>query len=261
MNAKALLLLVLFAVVSTSCIPTKDLIYLQGDPAQTAAIQSVPRQAYRLQPNDIIDINIKAIDPELVRVFAPTETLNTMQRSEQSVYFNGFIVDERGNIRMPLLEQVSVIGLTLDETRQRIEKRLLDEHFTEDANIFVVVKLAGFRYTVNGEVQSPGQKILYQDQVNVLEAVASAGDITTVGDRKSVTVIRKTAGRTQVHTLDLTNLSALESPYFHLQPNDYVYVKPLPQKALGTGTTAMQSLSTIITVLSLLTTVTILLTR
>lgn len=261
MNTKALLLLVLFALVTTSCIPTKDLIYLQGDPAQTAAVQSVPRQPYRLQANDIIDVNIKAIDPELVRVFAPTEALTTMQRTEQSVYFNGFIVDDRGNIRMPLLEHVSVIGLTLDEARQRIEKRLLDEHFTADANIFVVVKLAGFRYTINGEVTSPGQKIMFQDQVNLLEAVAHAGDITTVGDRKAVTVIRRTADRTEMHTLDLTNVSVLESPYFHLQPNDYVYVKPLPQKALGTGTTAMQSLSTIITVLSLLTTVTILLTR
>lgn len=35
---------------------------------------------------------------------------------------------------------------------------LLQDHFKKEAGIFVNVKLAGFRYTVNGEVQSPGQR-------------------------------------------------------------------------------------------------------
>ncbi|RYG54216.1 MAG: sugar transporter [Chitinophagaceae bacterium] len=182
-------------------------------------------------------------------------------RNEQSLYFDGFVVDDHGNIRIPVLKEINVLGYTIDEVRQMIEKRLLEEYFTEAANLFVVVKLSGFRYTINGEVGAPGTKMLFQERVSVMEAIANAGDITITGDRKSVVLIRQMPQGTEMHTLDLTTREVMQSPYFYLQPNDYLYVKPLPQKTLGTGTTAMASLTSIITVLSLLGTITLLLTR
>jgi polysaccharide export outer membrane protein len=261
MNKTALFLLFLIGVLFTSCIPTKDLIYLQGDENATEqAVNPVSSKPYRLQTNDILSITIKAMDPKFVAMFQPTDA-NVPLKTEQSLYFDGFSIDDHGNIRMPILNDVKVLGLTVDEARQLIEKRLLEEYFTKDANVFVNVKLSGFRYTINGEVTAPGTKLLMQDKVNIMEAIANSGDITLTGDRKDVMVIRQMPQGMEIHNIDLTKRSAMQSPYYYLQPNDYIYVKPLPQKTLGTGTTAMQSLTAIISVLSLLTTVTLLITR
>jgi polysaccharide export outer membrane protein len=91
-----------------------------------------------------------------------------------------------------------------------------------------------------------------------MEALASAGDITTVGDRKDVLIIRQYPQGQKIHHINLTSVEAFNSPYYYIQPNDMVYVKPLKQKSLGTGTTLVQSITTVVTVLSLVTSVLVL---
>lgn len=254
MNKYVFFLFLIISVLFTSCIPTQDLIYLQnkdGD-ALTNSIKEVVAKPYRLQSNDVLSVNIKAIDPKLVAIFNPTES--AADQSADGLYFSGFTVDDHGNIRMPILGEVNVIGYTLDEVRLKIENQLLAEYFKKEANIFVTVKLAGFRYTINGEVGSTGTKVLFQDNVNILEAIANSGDITITGNRKAVTILRQTPTGSEMHDIDLTNKTVMQSPYFYLQPNDYIYVKPLKQKTWGTGKTGIESLGTIITLLSLATT-------
>jgi polysaccharide export outer membrane protein len=258
MTRKSIYILLLISSLFTSCIPIKDLVYLQdkdstGEQNTIAAVESKP---YRLQINDVLSVNIKAIDPKLVSIFSKTEnTTSAAGRSEAALYFDGFTVDDHGNIRMPILGEINVIGYTLEEVRIMIEKKLLEEYFKSEANIFVTVKLAGFRYTINGEVGSTGTKTLFQEHVNIMEAIANSGDINTVGNRRAVTVIRQTPTGVQMHEIDLTDANVMKSPYYYLQPNDYIYVKPLRQKTWGTGQTGIQSIGTIITLLSLATTV------
>jgi len=246
-----------------SCIPTQDLIYLQkkNNSKSENSISAVVSKPYRLQTNDVLSIVIKANDPKLVAMFAISEQGGLISKSESGLYFDGFTVDEHGNIRIPVLGEVNVIGFTLDEVRVKIEKQLLSDYFNAAANIFVTVKLAGFRYTINGEVASPGTKILFQDHVNVMEAIANSGDISITGNRKSVTVIRQLPTGSETHDIDLTDSNVMKSPYFYLQPNDYIYVKPLRQKTWGTGKTGIESVGTIITLLSLATTVYLLLKK
>ena len=256
MTRNGFYIVLLVSMLFTSCIPVKDLWYLQdknntGEQNTVTAVESKP---YRLQVNDIISVNIKAIDPKLVSIFNTTEAATTA-KSESGLYFDGFTVDDHGNIRMPILGEINVIGFTLEEVRVKIEKKLLEEYFKSEANVFVTVKLAGFRYTINGEVGSTGTKTLFQSHVNIMEAVANAGDITTVGNRKAVMIIRQTPTGVQMNEIDLTDANVMKSPYYYLQPNDYVYVKPLRQKTWGTGQTGIQSIGTIITLLSLATTV------
>ncbi|AWM13069.1 polysaccharide biosynthesis/export family protein [Flavobacterium sp. NRK F10] len=264
MKCKRFLQLVLVLTFFTSCISNKQLVYLQdeGKSNESIEVKSTQTKPYRVQTNDILSINIKALDQKLVEMFNPsTNTGNAQQQnSPQNLYFNGFVVDDHGNIRVPVLGEVNVMGYTLEEIRTTIEKRLLNEYFRTQSRLFVNVKLAGLRYTVNGEIGSPGTNVLYQDKANIMEAIANSGDITMTGDRKNVQVIRKYPYGFQTYYIDLTSSKAVESPVFYLQPNDYIYIKPLKQKSWGTGTTGMQTVSTIITALSLVTT-TILLTR
>jgi hypothetical protein len=42
-----------------------------------------------------------------------------------------------------------------------------------------------------------------------------------------------------MHDLDLTDINVMNSPYFYLQPNDYIYIKPLK---LGNRKTGIESL-------------------
>ncbi|SCY38084.1 polysaccharide export outer membrane protein [Flavobacterium caeni] len=262
MNKTILILLAVVALFSASCVPTKDLVYLQkkdkNDTIQN--INPVVAKPYRLQPNDILTITIKAIDPELVAIFKTKEATQSGQ-NEALLYFDGYVIDDHGNIRMPILNEISVIGMTVDEVRQKIEAKLLEEYFNKEANIFVTVKLSGLRYTINGEVSAPGSKILYRDSATILEAIANAGDITVTGDRHHVTVIRQFPHGTEMHDIDLTDVKAMQSPYYYLRSNDYIYVKPLPQKSWGTGRTGIESLGTILSVLTLITTTLLLLNR
>ncbi len=255
MNQQKIYLLFLFSILFTSCIPTKDLIYLQknGD-SKNEIIEQVQQKPYRLQTNDILMITIKAIDSKLVELFNTSSGQNALAASDAVNYFTGYSVDDHGNIRLPILGEINVLGYTIEEVIIKIEKLLNEKYFKKEAEIFVVVKLSGFRYTINGEVEISGTKVLYQDKVNIMEAIANSGDITITGDRKDVKVIRRYPQGSETFSIDLTDSNATSSPCFYLQPNDYIYVKPLKQKAWGTGKTGIESLTTVITLLSLVTT-------
>jgi polysaccharide export outer membrane protein len=256
MSQPKIYLLFLFSVLLTSCIPSKDLIYLQkkDNPPASQAVEQVNQKPYRLQTNDILIITIKAIDPKLVEIFNTTTTTTTISGSEMANYFGGYSVDDHGNVRLPILGEVNVLGFTIEDVRVKIEKMLHEQYFKTEAGIFVTVKLAGFRYTINGEVGQTGTNVLYQDKVNIMEAIANSGDITITGDRKDVKVIRRYPQGSETFSIDLTDSNATSSPVFYLQPNDYIYIKPLKQKTWGTGKTGLESLTTIITILSLATT-------
>ena len=162
---------------------------------------------------------------------------------------------------MPTLGYINVLGYSTEEIEKLLEKKLLDEQFKETANIFVTVKLSGLRYTANGEIGSPGTNTLFQERVNIFEAIANSGEIPVTGDKKDVLIIRQYPQGQKIHHLDLTDVRVMQSPYYYIQPNDIIYVKPLKQKALGTGQTAVETLGTIATVLSLVTTTILLFTR
>ena len=254
MNKLTLCFLIIIGLFFTACVPSKDLIYLQKKEMKDEImfISQVESNPYRIQPNDILSISIKAIDSKLVTMFNIAEVVGGAARTETSAYFDGYNVDDHGDIRVPVLGKVNVLGLTIDEIRIKLESLLLASYFNKEADIFVTVKLSGFRYTVIGEIGNTGSNVLFRDKVSVLEAIANAGDIPITGDRKNVVIIRKLLHGTEMHNIDLTDANVMKSPYYYLQPNDFIYIKSLKQKTWGTGTTGLQSLTTIISTLTLL---------
>ena len=142
--------------------------------------------------------------------------------------------------------------LQLPEIKDKVEEELLKQYFKETAEIFVTVKLAGLRYTVTGEVGGTGVYTLFRDRVNIIEALANAGDIAQTGNRRDVLVIRQYPYGQKIHHIDLTDIAAMESPFYFIQPNDIILVKPLKRKALGAGQTAIQNITTISSILAVL---------
>ncbi|MBD3863572.1 polysaccharide biosynthesis/export family protein [Olleya marilimosa] len=247
---------IVLSLISTSCITQKDVVYLQdkgtviNDSLQLQALAS----PYRVQVNDILSISIKSTDSELkklVEIFQPTEQ-SAGTSGNGNLYFSGFTVDLHGNIEFPILDKVNVLGYTTEEIEDKVRAALLDKYLKDVSKIFITVKLAGLRYTVTGEVGGGGVLTLYQDRVNIIEALANAGDITDTGDRKDVLVIRQYPNGQKIHHIDLTDVAALKSPYYYIQPNDMILVKPLKRKALGAGQTATQTFTTIASIFSVL---------
>ena len=256
MKSTYLLVILVVVICFSSCISTKQLTYLQE--SEDAVDSIIPmrkmQEPYRLQINDLLSIRVKALDQETVGIFNPIGDSNLNATGEEKLYNDGFVVDPHGNIRIPSLGEIQVLGYTVEEVRQELEKRLLADYFKEEANIFVTVKIAGIRYTINGEISNPGSNIIYRDQVSIMEAIANSGDITLVGDRKNVVIIRQYPLGQKVHHIDLTQIDAMNSPYYYIQPNDLILINPLPQKSLGFGTTGLSSFTTILAIFSALTT-------
>ncbi|AWG21413.1 sugar transporter [Flavobacterium faecale] len=261
MNKSVFFLMAAVVLLFSSCISVRDLNYLQnkGDADALSSISMVVSKPYRVQINDVLSLSIKAIDPKLVAIFSTVD--GEVGKSPSALYFDGFTVDDHGNIRIPVLGEMNVIGYTTDEIRLRIEKKLLEEYFNKEANLFVTVKLAGFRYTITGEIGSTGTKTLFQDRLTIMEAIANSGDIALTGNRKAVTIMRQSPTGVEMHDLDLTDINVMKSPYYYLQPNDFIFVKPLKQKTWGTGKTGLESISTFVSLISLASTMYLLLTK
>ena len=164
-------------------------------------------------------------------------------------YFTGYSIDRHGNIRIPYLGELNVLGYTEKEVREKIETEL-GKFFKNPELVFITVKLGGISFIVTGEVGSPGTINLSQNQVSIIDAISNAGEINDVGNRSEVTIIRKTLDGVKKYKLDYTKIEVFESDNFYIQPNDIIYVPPLKQKAWGVGTTGMQAFSTAVTVLS-----------
>jgi polysaccharide export outer membrane protein len=247
----------------SSCIPNKDLVYLQQKEDAQDSLQFVRevQKAYRVQINDILNIRVKVLDQDNIQIFNPIGEENFNATSQERAYFDGFTIDLHGNIRIPILGDLNVLGYTTEEIQAQIEAILLKEQFKATANIFVTVKLSGLRYTATGEVGQPGTQILFQERVNIIEALANVGDVTIVGNRKDVQVIRQYPQGQQIHHLDLTDINIMNSPFYYIQPNDLIYVKPLKQKSWGTGETGVQTFTTIATFLTLTLTTILLIDR
>lgn len=263
MNKNYLIYFLLIIVSSTSCISTKKITYLQAEETAVDSVLTIQRlqKPYRIQVNDLLSIRVKALDQELVGMFNPIGETNPGATGEESMYYDGFAVDQQGNIRVPTLGKINVLGLTVEEVQENVEKELLAQYFKAEANIFVTVKLAGIRYTTLGEIGT-GSQVVYKEQVTIMEAVANAGGITEFGDMTDVKIIRQyPGGREQVHSIDLTSISATQSPYYYIQPNDLILVNPLPQKALGFGTTGLTTFTTVISIITGLTSIILLSTR
>ena len=258
-----LFVFLLLALLMGSCIPNKRITYLQSDgDAKNDSLITIEKvqSPYRLQIGDVLSIQIQApYDQDVIADFTKRSGGggggNAQQALRGGLYFSGYIIDRRGFIEMPQLGEILAVGETEEILRDRIKNLLYQKGgFKKTSDLFVSVKLEGLRYTMVGEVSSPGQKVILRDRVSIVEAVADAGGVPITGDLKNVRIIRQYEGGVKVHSIDLTTIDAMNSPYYFLKPNDILVFNPLPQKALGTGTSGLQSFTTIISVLTTLVT-------
>jgi len=239
-------LLLVFIFLFSSCVPTKDLIYLNGTPKENKEIHKINTNPYKLQVGDNISIDVTSDNVNLVAVFLKSSGSLSENTSSPVIYS----IDVNGNIRMPILGEINVLGYTTKEVRAKIEEKFAN-YFMKEDSYFVSVKLDGIKYTIMGEINTPGPKVVYQNQLSILDAITFSGDIPIGGDKKNVEVIRISPNGNKKLTIDLTTIDALNSEIFFIQNNDYINIKALRQKSLTEG---LGSITGIVSLISLLTT-------
>lgn len=242
---------ILGLVVLSGCIQTSELIYLQGEKSELGVF-TYTRQPYKLQVNDILDVQVKLMNPENSETFGNSARFlgQNAQAGVQSggdlFFITGYSVNENGHLLLPFLDPISVEGLTLQEARDEIDAGLK----TLFKNYYLQVKLGGVRFSTLGEFNSPGKRVILQNQVTIFEAISASGDLTPVANRSQVRLIRQYPEGTRVHTIDLLDEQVVMSPFYFIQPNDVLYVEPLKQKSWGIGVTGAQTLATVVSTLS-----------
>jgi polysaccharide biosynthesis/export protein len=232
---KPAFLLLIIVLAITSCVPQKKIKYLQKVQKDdtTTYFKNKHDVDYKLQPKDNIYVRVFSLDEKTYMFFNKQSGSNSYNdyANDASIYLNSYGVDFQGYIDFPIVGKVYVKDLTAEQVKEMLQK-LIDEYLRETT---VIVKVVNFRVTVLGEVARPGEFKVYQDDLNIFEALSLAGDMTEFANRNKVAVIRKTKAGSTVRYVNLTSDLMLSSDFYYLQPNDIIYIAPLGYKRWGLG--------------------------
>lgn len=250
---------VLTILLLASCTSQKNLIYFQNDDLKSdnqpdtmlykyenGYTNSSPE--YKLQPHDMIYVQIySSLDNASSALFqSTTQSGNTMQASDNTLYLTSYEVDNDGNIDLPTIGKINVLGMSIEEAQNAIKQKA--EEFSE--GITVTCRMVTFRIKVAGEVNKPGIYTFYQPSVNIFDALLAAGDLTYYGNRQKVRIVRKSETEDAIYTLDIRKASVMKNKNYYLRPGDIVYVEP--NKNTKTLQTINPPLTTITSSLSLI---------
>lgn len=236
----------------TSCVPVKKMIYLQGEEDITEKVFEYQKEEYKLQVNDILDVQIRSINEEANKLFSLQNQGGgqSMRAAGQGggdlYYMTGYTVNDHGAIELPHIGEVTVQGKSLQEAKAAINSEVKRYFKT----YYLQVKLGGIRFATLGEFQSSGKYVILQNQATIYEAIALSGDLTALAKRDEIKLIRQYPEGTKIHTINLLDQSIIGSPYYFIQPNDVLYAEPHPQKAYGFGVTGAQTITTLVSALS-----------
>ena len=231
-NKSAFLIIVLLAWSIAGCVSTKKAIYF-NDLNSTIITSNTPVPETIIRKNDLLNITVSSLDVKATEIFnAPNlvPAVNTGSSSE----ILGYLVGSDGTVQFPILGNIKAEGLTKDQLKVIIQKKLADQDLLKDP--IVSVRFLNFRVTVLGEVKNPTAVTVPSEKISLLEAIGLAGDLTIYAKRDNVLVIReKENGDKEIKRINLNSAELLSSPYYYLKSNDIVYVEPNKSKVASTG--------------------------
>lgn len=234
---KNFLIMAFAAVMLASCSSQKRVLYLQ-DLDSKSIDRIADTYQIRLKPLDRITLIVNSQRPELAAPFNTSTSYNSLTgtpidgtgvTSSSNSATQVLTIDANGMLDLPIVGSIYCSGKTRLEVAEEIANKIIESGYLTDPS--VNIQFADMLVTVTGEVNRPGRYNITTDRISLLDALALAGDLTIFGQRNDVTVIREENGKRTSAQLDLTSSDVFTSPYFYLQQNDLVYVKPNKYKA------------------------------
>ncbi len=220
-------------VMMNSCQTSKQVPYMQNIDTISLAPSKMLYDA-KIMPKDQLRITVHCTDPAAAAPF--NLTISRSISSDGSLSTGGgslqsYLVENDGTINFPVLGRIKVEGLTKNQCEQLLEQKI-SPYLAKTEHPVVKVFLASYRVTLMGDVSSPRVVNVGTEKMSILEALASAGDLTIYGQRQNVLLIREDKnGEKHAHRIDLTDANFINSPYYYLQQNDIIYVQPNATKA------------------------------
>lgn len=224
-------LVILFALLSlASCSSYKKIPYLQHDDYANSLNEQIKLYDAKIMPKDILSIIVHTTDPAASEPFNLIKSQNGgMNMSAGSNSLQSYLVNNDGTIEFPVLGTLNVLGLTKTECENMIKEKL--KVYLKETPI-VIVRMSSFTITVLGEVNGGGQYTVSREKINILEALAMAGDLTIFGRRDNVKLLREDErGQRHIYTIDINDATLIYNPLYQLQQNDIIYVTPMKVKA------------------------------
>jgi len=218
---KFTILFILF-FISTGCSSKKNIILFNNyDSNQTNKGIKLDKIkfTYKIVPHDRISLSTYK-QPDLT-------TINGQNPSQE----RGILVNSEGYIRIPLVRDIKVAGLTQREASNKIESRLREYIKYPEVSLEVINK----RAYIIGEVNKPGEIPLNNEKLSLIKMIAKAGDLTNYANRSSILVLKTYNGKVVPKIIDLTNINSIKMINFTIQPNDIVYVMPNNMKSFNVG--------------------------
>ncbi|GAA5099764.1 polysaccharide biosynthesis/export family protein [Chryseobacterium ginsengisoli] len=269
-NFKHLFLLALPLLVTTSCVTTKDVRYMQ--PNESLVINEeglVPYNipVYRITKNDILNLNIVTTPKGDAAQFysslntsgsAVAPTTNAVAGGGAGVgsgggsggnggnvvfYFNGLKVDSNGDINVFGIGFIKAEGKTIDEVSKEIQDKV-NENFQEGKSE-VRLNTNGITFYVLGDVETTGvtgEKVVHKNTLTITEALSISGGLNRTVDRKNIVVHRKLPEGIKIARIDLTREDVMNSPYYYVQNGDEIYLNTRAKSLNGFGKDPIQTL-------------------
>jgi len=212
----------------SSCgVKYKSVPYFQDLPAQENLEENIKNNTVlKIQKDDILAITVSSLNPEASAIFNMGNTSsiqgNNGGTTNPALTANGFMVDQNGEIQLPLVGSIKIEGLTTTAARELIQLKLV-AYLKQPV---VSLRLVNFRVSVLGDVGKPGVYPIQNERASVAEALSMAGDLSITAVRNNVLLIRENEGKRQYIRLDMQKKDLFNSPYYYLQNNDVLYVQP-----------------------------------
>jgi polysaccharide export outer membrane protein len=219
--------LIVFPFIISSCTSQKQLRYFNDLPDSAVVhlppLKQLPRY---IQEGDRLQIEIGGADPsaaalynEFAGIGGSTSGGGGGARNSEA---SGFLVDTEGMIEIAYIGKVKASGLTADQLKASLEDKLKPSLKGAVAS----VRFFQLKFTVLGEVRSPGTYVLPMQRTTFLDALGAAGDLPNTAKRYDIRVYRDYNGERTIFKVDLRKQSILNDPnIFQVRHNDVIYVQ------------------------------------
>jgi len=201
-----------------SCQSSKDLAYFNNIKRDTTTQIQVQNLETVIIKNDVLQIGISTPDE------ATTRMLNAPPALNAGGAVGGYLVDETGIIKLPLLGEIKAGGLTKRQLASLITDQLLTKKLAKEP--IVTVRIINYKITVLGEVGHPGIVNVPDERITLPEALAQCGDLTAFGKRGNVLLIRENGGKRIFKRFSLNQDQLFDKDIYNLQNQDIIYVVP-----------------------------------
>ncbi len=209
----------IISMLLVSCSSMNKVVLLDQDLEKDLQITTANYPKHKLQEGDVLHVKIIGVQEESFDIFNIENNANNSQTTSANLFLNGFTMDSKGDIEIPVLGKIYLKNLTVEEAKEKIQIRA-DDFLV---NSTVIVKHINFEITILGEVNRPGTYTVYKDNITILEALGLSGDLSDYANRKKIKLIRDN----NIAYIDLTKKETLYSQNFVLKSDDVIYIEPM----------------------------------